>query len=551
MADFKFKDLITPLIRCWWLLLIASALAGLTSYYYVMPLPPIYQSKTTLVVGSSIYQANPTYVSLDMGPRLAQAYAALAMGEVVANNVKTSLGLNALPKYSAEVAAGSSFIQITVTDTNPQRAQIITNEIARQLILQSPTNSENIDQNRAAFVEEQLNSIQQSITETQSSIAQLQTQLTSMESSTQIEDTQAQIAALNSKLNTLQTNYAAMLAGSQQQAINTLSIIEPANLPGSPIGPNKKLIVLVSALAGFILAAGAAYWVEYLDDTLKSEEDIIRLLQIPTLGYISNLPKKNPATHVLDMPQSGVSEAYRSLRTSLVFKTIESPVHTLLVSSPSMSEGKSTIVTNLAITMAQSGKKVIVVDADFRRPMIHQYLNIPNEKGLTDVIVGIVELKDALVSWNDGLFQVLPTGTLPPNPAELIGSMKMNQVLSDLSSMADLVVIDSAPFLVTDAMLLAAQVDGVLLVIRPKTTRKAAVNAMKKQLEGVGARILGLVLNGISSSSEYSNYYSGYYNNYNRNSTAKKKPIWSFLKFWRKNNRVPEDAVIEPSESKE
>jgi polysaccharide biosynthesis transport protein len=217
-----------------------------------------------------------------------------------------------------------------------------------------------------------------------------------------------------------------------------------------------------------------------------------------------------------------------------------------------MAEGKSTLVTNLAITMAQSGKKVIVVDADFRRPMIHQYLNIPNNKGLTDVILGNVDLKDAMVPWGDGLLTVIPTGTPPPNPAELIGSMKMNQILSDLGSLADFVIIDSAPFLVTDAMLLAAQVDAVLLVIRPKFTRKAAVMSMKKQLEGVGARILGLVLNGIPSNSEYYNYYGGYAGSaYNRNATDKKRPLSRIFSFNHKNGKVAEETSSEVSHSKE
>ena len=506
----NFKDLLSPLVKWFWLVLISAGIAAAASYYYTLPLPPIFLSKVTLAVGSSIYSLNPDRGELELAYRLAESYAAIATRETVQNAAMETLGLAELPEYEAAPVTDSPFIEILVTDISPMRAQAVANELARQLIEQSPTNLETSDQDRLAFIDEQLDVFQQDIITTQEEIAQKQIELTGLESAVKIADVRAEIEALTTKLAILQTNYINLLSNTQQGATNTLSIIESANLPTEPIGPNKILIIVLAAIAGLVLGVGVAYWIEFLDDTVRDEEDIIRLLEAPILGYIDEMPRRNLPTHVADKPRSPYSESFRTLRSNIIFRGVDRPVKSILVSGAGVSDGKSTVVSNLAIVMSQAAKKVVVVDADFRRPVLHNFLDVPNGVGLTQVIMGEAELEDALIPWRDGMLTVLPSGLTPPNPTELLGSMRMNRIISRLNKMFDLVIINSAPFMVVDTMLLAAQVDGVLLVIWPGKTRKDPVKDMHEKLERVGARVLGVALNGVSRGSGYPGYYIKY-----------------------------------------
>ena len=208
----------------------------------------------------------------------------LQPGKTVQNATMESLGLAELPEYEAASVTDSPFIEILVTDISPMRAQAVANELARQLIEQSPTNLETGDQDRLQFIEEQLDVFQQDIITTQEEIAQKQIELTSLESAVKIADVRAEIDALTTKLTILQTNYINLFSNTQQGATNTLSVIESANLPTEPIGPNKILIIGLAAIAGLILGVGVAYWIEFLDDTVRDEEEIIRLLQTPCFG---------------------------------------------------------------------------------------------------------------------------------------------------------------------------------------------------------------------------------------------------------------------------
>ena len=532
----NFKDLLSPLVKWFWLILISAGIAAAASYYYTLPLPPIFLSKVTLAVGSSIYSLNPDRGELELAYRLAESYAAVAARETVQNATMEALGLPELPEYEAASVADSPFIEILVTDISPMRAQAVANELARQLIKESPTNLETSDQDRLKFIEEQLDVFQQDIITTQEEIAQKQIELTSLESAVKIADVRAEIEALTTKLTILQTNYINLFSNTQQGATNTLSVIESANLPTEPIGPNKILIIGLAAIAGLILGVGVAYWIEFLDDTVRDEEEIIRLLQTPVLGYIDEMPRKNLSTHVADKPRSPYSESFRTLRSNIIFRGVDRPVKSILVSGAGVSDGKSTVVSNLAIVMSQAAKKVVVVDADFRRPILHDYFNVPNGKGLTQVIMGEVELEEALMPWRDGMLTVLPSGLTPPNPTELLGSMRMNRIISKLNKMFDLVIINSAPFMVVDTMLLAAQVDGVLLVIWPGKTRKEPVKDMHEKLERVGARVLGVALNGVSRGSGY----PGYYIKYEPDSVLGKKNQSFINSLFKKRKKQPE-----------
>jgi non-specific protein-tyrosine kinase len=209
-------------------------------------------------------------------------------------------------------------------------------------------------------------------------------------------------------------------------------------------------------------------------------------------------------------PRSPVSEAYRTLRTNLEFFSLDEPVRTLVVTSPGAKEGKSTVLANLAVTLAQGGKRVILADCDLRRPTQHSLFGLDNATGLTTMMLdesakANPPLRETPV---DGL-RVLPAGPLPPNPAELLGSRRMKDVIAALLAQADVLLFDAPPVLaVTDALVLAVQTDGVLLVVRAGGTRREHVQQAKERLERVNARIVGAVLNNAPTDQTLEGYYA-------------------------------------------
>jgi non-specific protein-tyrosine kinase len=211
----------------------------------------------------------------------------------------------------------------------------------------------------------------------------------------------------------------------------------------------------------------------------------------------------------LTSPRSPVSEAYRTLRTNLEFSSLDEPLKTMVVTSPGPEEGKSTTLANLAVTLAHAEKRVILVDCDLRRPSQHEIFGLSNEVGLTTMVVDEQAMRDPplLETGVEGL-QLLPSGPLPPNPSELVGSRRMAEIIRALSERADLVLFDAPPVIaVTDAAVLASRVDGVLLVIKAGTTKRDHAKRAKALLDKVNAHVVGAVLNNIKMDTSYYRYY--------------------------------------------
>jgi non-specific protein-tyrosine kinase len=207
------------------------------------------------------------------------------------------------------------------------------------------------------------------------------------------------------------------------------------------------------------------------------------------------------------------------LRTNIQYTSVDRPICTLLVTSPTPEDGKSTIATNLAVILAQGGRKTVILDADLHKPMIHKLMKLPNRKGVSDLfVVPQLSLDGNLQETSVAGLRALTSGSLPPNPAELLGSGKMIEIMNRVKEQVDIVVLDSPPLLaVTDAAVLAPRVDGVLLVIKPGVTKLAACRQAVEQLQQVGANILGVILNDVDmkrSRYRYANYYKGYYSYY-------------------------------------
>ena len=333
---------------------------------------------------------------------------------------------------------------------------------------------------------------------------------------------------------------------------SNIRVVDPALIPTGPSRPNKSQNIMLSVLVGLIGGIGLALLREYMDNTVKTPDDIETLARLPTLavvpalssangkrgGRLSKLLKspviagKEDRAELIshNMPQSQMSEAFRALRTSLLLSQADHPPQVILMTSALPREGKTTAAVNLAVTLAQLGDKTLLVDADLRKPGINRALSLVDGKhaGLSSYLAGVSSL-DLITVPHPAITNLaaIPTGPIPPNPADLLSSHRLMELIADLRSRYKFVVIDSPPIMAaTDAVILSVVVDGVLLVVRSGETPKEAFTRTRDLLAGVKCRMLGVVLNAVNASSPdyyYSyRYYPYSYGGYGREEDGKK-----------------------------
>ena len=523
-------------IRRWWWLIVASVLvASLSSYLSVSRAPRIYRATTTVVVGQGMEQANPDYTDLYVSERLAQTYINMVQRRPVLQGAAAALDLPYAPSsgsVSARLVEGTQFVEISVRDSSPEHARDLADEIARQLILQTPTDSLE-DRERRAFVQQQLQDLEENIEETRAEIDEEQARLDGANSARAIQQYQGNIAALRTKLSTYQSSYASLLQTSQG-GTNYISIFEQASTPSYPVSPRVMETVALAAAIGLILALGGAFLTEFLDDTLKTVDDATRATGMTSLGAIPRIPGDGDADRLfaLHRPRSSIAEAFRALRTNVRFSSLDRPLRTVVVTSADPSEGKSVVLANLAVVMAQEGRSVIVVDSDLRLPTQQKIFEMENKHGLSDAILEeqpdlavfstqlaperLVEsfaedmqgARQASISGM-GELRVMTSGPIPPNPADMLGSQRMAGLIEQLTEQADVVLFDCPPVLaVTDPIALAQQVDGVLLVVDAGHSRRARVQRAVEHLRQIEAPLLGVITNRVASRRRgYGSYY--------------------------------------------
>lgn len=521
----EIRRYLAPALKWWWLILAATLLSFGSAYYATGDIQLTYSARTTLLIGRAIFDPNPSSNEIGLNGQLAQAYADIVQREPVQNGTKAALGLSILPDYKA--LANGQIVEITVTDTDPVRAQAVANELARQLILLSPGNPQSVDAQRQAFVQQQLQETETNIKDAQAEIANLQSSLGQITSATTLADTQNQIKTLQEKITTLQTIYANLLSTTQQGASNTLSVLEPAALPERPIGLSRYVIIALAALSGLVLAGGAAYLLEYFNDTLEGPEDISSWLKVPVLGSINEMDKrKSKWPYVVEKPLSLVAESFRTLRANIEFLNRERPLQIISICSSSPSDGKTSTAINLAIVMARAGKKVLLVDADLRKPTVHHALGIPNRNGLSEVLLGYLDAQEAVQPWEEDNLGIITAGNHSQDTLDYLNVNQLNQLFARLRMLADVVIVDGPPFFTAETMMLASKADGVLLVARPGHSRKPAMRAMIDQLTLSDARIIGVAANRVRGKQDAYGYGYGRYGNYlmkNKPAPAKSK----------------------------
>jgi succinoglycan biosynthesis transport protein ExoP len=304
--------------------------------------------------------------------------------------------------------------------------------------------------------------------------------------------------------------------------------LERAVVPTVPIRPRPIQNLVIGLMLGLGIGIGLAFLIEALDNTLKTQADVEQVMGVPVLGLVpiigsapgAEASRQNDNLRERDLgvfldPKSIAAECCRSIRTNILFMSPDRPLRTMVVTSPSPQEGKTTTAINLAVTMAEAGGRILLVDTDMRRPRLHRSFGVPNQSGISTVIVGKATLQEAIKRTDVPNLDVLTCGPVPPNPSELLHTERFRVVLADCAKLYDRVILDSPPTsAVTDPAVLGNLSDGVVLVVKAgETTREAGLHA-RRQLMSAKARLFGVVVNAIDFSNPaygYDYYYRNYY----------------------------------------
>ena len=507
-------------LKWWWFMLLGAVVGGAASYGVSRLQAPVYQAITKLIVGQSIQAAQLDSKDLLTSEQLALTYAEIARTRPVLQGVVETLGLSDTWQDLAErltitPIVNTQLIQIAVEANSPEGARVTADEVVRQLIRLSPTSLQNQEnEENQSFVRQRLTDLQARIEAGQASLTSLQSQMSGSLSAEQVKDLQNEINTLDGLINEWENNYTQLLVFVEgSKSPNYLAVIDPAQASPDPVRPRILLNTILGGMVGLFLALGVIVLLEYLDDTLKSSDDLNQSFGLPAVGVVAYIRGKNYQDKLVTMTDlfSPVSESYRMIRSNIQFMSVDRPAKTIMVTSAVPGEGKSVTSANLAIVMAQAGLKTVLIDADLRRPVQHHIFQVPNVGGVTDLLCSPeLQINGHLRKTSVENLQLITSGPLPPNPSELLGSQRMSQVLANLREVADIIILDSPPAAaVTDASVLSTRVDGVLLVTEAGRTRRDLVKRAITNLQQSGAHLFGGIINRVSTKGG-----DGYYHQY-------------------------------------
>jgi succinoglycan biosynthesis transport protein ExoP len=503
--EIEIRKYLRLIKRWWWLLVLGAVIPMAVSFHFVSLQPDLYQAKATIMVGTGLQNPDPDPRQMSLSNTLAAAYAELVRQGPVIEAVIDRLGLERTPEQLATqiatgIRSGAQLLEIYVTDTNPQAAAVIANALADELIRRSPASGAS-DPEQQEFIRSQLEELQVKIKGLGEQIDGLTASLSELTSAAEIQDVQDRIGSLEEVRSTYHATYANLLDSYGAQAPNLLSVFEPAVVPQWPMPSKTQLIAAVAGVAGLGLALGGVFLIEYLDTSLRWEGGGAQfILELPVLGAVPQASERRGP--LASDPLSPVAESIRALRTNVFLMRPDHHFKTLLLTSPASAEGKGFILANLALVLASAGNRVVVVDADMRRPSLHEFFDQPNVTGLADVLSAReVDNGDSLsVPLQDTDFDnlyLLSAGQPPADPATLLTSPRFSALLEFLRGRGDVILIDSPPVLgPPDATVLATLAEGTILVVSAgRTKRELLEQARDRLLAQQGVNLLGLTVN--------------------------------------------------------
>jgi len=510
------------LLRKWlWLIILTTVVAGVVAYVFSIQQTPIYQASTRLLVSQSVSNsASLQYADILAAERLSSTYAQMLTARPVVESALTQAGYPSLdPReigISVQPVRDTQLIDLKVEHPNPQVAANIANTLPKVFIEFNSAQQTARYQESKQSLQQQLEQLNTDVRNTELSIEEITGEGANEEGRrTLLEDRLAQYRS--SFGNVLAQLESIRLA--EANATDTVIVVEPAVPPRSPIRPRVLMNTLLAAIVGAMIGLGTAFLIEYLDDTVKNPDDVVRVTGLSTLGVIARQKSEGAIRNLVtvDNPRSPTAEAYRTIRTSIQFASIDTPIRSLVVTSAGPGEGKSTTAANLAVVMAQTGKKTVLVDADLRKPTQHKRFGQPNAVGLTGALLledDFEGLDHLLAPTEIENLWVITSGQLPHNPSELLGSQKLHQFAERLLQDYDFIIFDSPPALaVTDPAVLGQAMDGVLLVVDSGNTREPALMQTMREMEKVQSHVIGVALNRFKARGD-GGYYYYYYNRY-------------------------------------
>jgi len=491
-----------------WLITLAGLLAGVTAFLVSSRAIPIYETNARLLVSDPPAMRSIDYTSIVSSQSMTKTYAEMLVDRPVLEGVIDQLDLQILPEnlkktISVELIPGTQLLDVSVENADPILATAIANSLGSVF-------AERIRELQSQRYSATQAGLTQQVSAMEEQIATTTRDLELENDSTRKSQLEARLTEYRRLYSNLVTNYEQVRLAEAQTSVNVV-VSQPAVVPNKPVRPDIIKNTLFASLAGMLLTIVTLTFIEVLDDTLKNPDKIRQEFNLPILGMIATHNVDDQKIITLSQPRSPVAEAFRSIRTNITFASVDKPLRRILVTSATPGDGKTTVVTNLAVTLAQGERKVVLIDSDLRRPQVNHRLGLSNQPGLSQLFVQKLDTIQEVIQENEvpGL-AVITAGDVPPNPSELLMSNKMNQILDRLTQEYDLVLIDTPPVLsVTDAVALAPKMDGLIVVIKPGKTRKRDLRNALEQLRGVGARVLGLVLNGVDLDNRKYNYYYG------------------------------------------
>ena len=476
---------------------------------------PVYQGKAKVLV-KPIQNVAGT-VQIPQAPNL-DTERELILSQAVARQVQVDLGVatpvdTLLDHARVQVVTDTEILLVKYDDPSPKTAATLANAFATAYVNFR-------DMQAKAQFDAVAATVQTQIGEVQSRLTDLRRRIDATTDPAQKDSLQAERDTFVAELGVLQQRILDLRSNSSIGQ-SAAQIVQDADVPRSPISPNKVRDGLLALFAGLTLGVGFAFLRERLDDRVKSREELERRLAAPVLAAVPKVGGwRNRDEVQLIMktdPKSPVSEAYRTLGTNIQYLASRHPLKVLMVTSSMGGDGKSTTSANLAVVLAQAGKRVILISADLRRPRLHQFFNLRNDLGLSNVLADGTAL--ALVAKDPGIanLRVVGGGPIPHDPAALLGSRRASEFIQSIREVSDFVIIDTPPVLaVADASILAPMVDGTIFVMNAERSSRSAMTQTRNQLENAGANLIGAVYNNFdpNQSAAYSHYYHNYYYQY-------------------------------------
>jgi tyrosine-protein kinase len=508
--------------RKWWVIVpTLLAVAGALGYVYLRT--PVYSSTARVEVLpttalAALTPGTTSFANMDTeSARVESSQVQLRAADLLATRgQQASLATDA--DISVTVPTNTTYLDITCTLGDPSKAQACAQAYADAYVA-----------DRKDVADQAVTTVRGPLDAKVTKLTSIVNQLNDLIAATTDPVTRAELVGRQTRVQTRLVSAQSALDGLPRAAATPADVATPADLPTSPSNKNYLTIGILAALLGLAIGVGLAFIRQRMDARVGEHEGLDAILNTPVLAVVPHVkgPRKARGSTVVTIsdPDGRAAEAFRSARPVLLHRAAEHEVSTILVTGPGQGEGKSTTVANLGVVLAQAGYRVAMLSCDLRKPALHRFFGASSEPGLSEVLKHQSSLRKALVKTDVPNLLLLPSGAIPGNPAELLGSSSMQAVVDELRANADFVLLDSPPSLVVaDALELSSVADAVLVVVDGSSTTEADVGRIGAQLDQVGARLLGCMLNNMDpkAASRYGAYYSTSYRYASRRSEGRR-----------------------------